>query len=326
MLSPLPSLTALALSLLLANVATSTSTEDSPQLFTNMTLTTDDIFSLFDTPLNTRDLQCRAGYSQCAYNSRRCCPTGGKCCGNGYCADAGETCCTGGGTCRVGYKCCAGSTGCAPSDGQCCTGGYYCPAGKTCRIYNGRKVCCPLTGCSGEYDGIGSGGTLTGSDTTSTSTETETETATTTYVDVDWDYYYTTIYWTYWFYYWTSYAPYTVRTVTSTTTTTRTVFSVFASNSAEATSSLRESSSSYSFSTPYEATSLARSSDPVTLRTGSPAPTATSSLDSTYGIIAGPLNGEGSTGSAASVSIIGNGIGILAAALAAAIGGLAFGL
>lgn len=54
-----------------------------------------------------------------------------------------------------------------------------------------------MSGCIGEYDGIGSGGTLTVPDVTSTATETEIETtrATTTYVEVDWDYYYTTIYW-----------------------------------------------------------------------------------------------------------------------------------
>ncbi|CAG8906119.1 unnamed protein product [Penicillium egyptiacum] len=328
MLPPIPSFTALALSLLLANIATSTSTQDEPQHLSNVTLNTDDVFSVFNPTLETRDLECGAGYSQCAYSSRRCCPSSGKCCGNGYCADIGETCCTSGGTCSAGYKCCAGSTGCAPNDGECCSDGYYCPAGKTCRIYKGRKVCCALTGCIGEYDGIGSGGTVPDvtSTATATATETETETATTTYVEVEWDYYSTTIYWTYWFYYWTSYAPYTVRTVTSTTTSTRTVFSVFASNSAEATSSLLERSSSYSFYAPYEATSLKFSSEPVTLRTGSPAPHATSSADSTYGVLSGPINGAGSAGSAASVSVSGTGIGILAAVLVAAIGGLAFGL
>lgn len=197
---PISSFTTLALSLLLTNIATSTTIEkNEPQLLSNISLIADDGFSLFteNPSLNARALECNIGYSECAYDTSRCCPSSGKCCGNGYCADIGDTCCTGGGTCPVGYKCCDGTRGCAPLGGECCSGGYYCRAGKKCRIYDGEKVCCPLSGCIGEYDGIGSGGTLTVPDVTSTATETEIETtrATTTYVEVDWDYYYTTIYW-----------------------------------------------------------------------------------------------------------------------------------
>lgn len=197
----IPSFTTLSLSLLLTNLATSTTTnKNEPQLLSNISLlNTDDASSLFseNPTLNARALECSIGYSECAYNTNRCCPSSGKCCGNGYCADMGEMCCTGGGTCAVGFKCCAGTTGCAPLGGECCSGGYYCRAGKKCRVYDGEKVCCPLTGCIGEYDGVGFGGTLTGLDVTSTVTETEVETsrATTTYLEVDWDYYYTTVYW-----------------------------------------------------------------------------------------------------------------------------------
>ncbi|KAJ5700559.1 hypothetical protein N7536_003572 [Penicillium majusculum] len=323
---PIPSFTTLALSLLLTNLATSTTIDkNEPQLLSNVSLNTDDGFSLFseNPSLNARALECSIGYSECAYDTTRCCPSSGKCCGNGYCADIGDTCCTGGGTCPIGYKCCDGTRGCAPLGGECCSGGYYCRAGKKCRIYDGEKVCCPLSGCIGENDGIGSGGTLTVPDVTSTATETEVETtrATTTYVEVDWDYYYTTIYWTYWFYYWTSYAPYTVQTVTSTTTSTRTVWSVYATNRADATSSLSRSSARYSFSTPYEATSLKSSTAPVTLSTGAAAPSATVSDSTDDTIAASPVIGASS---AESVSV--SGTGILAAVLVAAVGGLAFGL
>ncbi|KAJ5597497.1 hypothetical protein N7537_007581 [Penicillium hordei] len=320
---PIPSFTTLALSLLLTNLATSTTTKNEPQLLSNVSLSADDAFSLFsENPgLNARALECNVGYSECAYDTSRCCPSSGKCCGNGYCADIGEACCTGGGTCAAGYKCCDGTTGCAPIGGECCSGGYYCRAGKKCRIYDGEKVCCPLSGCIGENDGIGSGGTLTAPDVTSTETEVETTRATTTYVEVDWDYYYTTIYWTYWFYYWTSYAPYTVQTVTSTTTSTRTIWSVYATDRAEATSSLSRKSSSYSFSTPYEATSLKSSTAPVTLSTGAAAPSATVSDSTDDTVAAGPVIGASS---AESMSV--SGTGILAAVLVAAVGGLAFGL
>lgn len=202
MLSPIffPSFTCLALSLLLANIAASTPTDqDEPQLLSNISISfdADDIFSLplvlsgENSTLNTRALECKIGYSECAYDTSRCCRIGGKCCGNGYCASIGDTCCAGGGTCPLGYKCC-GTTGCAPLGAQCCSGGYYCRVGRTCRIYRGEKVCCALTGCAGEYDGVAAGATLT-------ATEVETATATTTatagYVAVDWDYYYTTVYW-----------------------------------------------------------------------------------------------------------------------------------
>ena len=210
MLSPilLPSFTGLVL--LLASIATSTPTnQDEPQLLSNISISLDpdNLFSLplssstDNSTLNARALECGIGYSECAYDTSRCCRIGGKCCGNGYCASIGDTCCASGGTCPLGYKCC-GTTGCAPLGAQCCSGGTYCRIGRTCRIYKGEKVCCALTGCVGEYDGIGAGATLTATDveiatatTTYVEIDTATAPATTTYVAVDWDYYYTTVYW-----------------------------------------------------------------------------------------------------------------------------------
>ncbi|KAJ5374713.1 hypothetical protein N7517_006719 [Penicillium concentricum] len=329
MLLPLPSFTILALSLLLANLVTSTTIDkDEPQLFSNVSrLNTDDAFSLFgeNPSLNTRELTCGIGYAECQYDTSRCCSIGKKCCGNGFCATIGETCCTDGGTCPIGFKCCEGTDGCAPLGGECCSDGYYCRVGKKCRIWKGEKVCCSsLNGCIGENDGvgsddgIGSGDTLT-ADVTSTTT---TEATTTTYVRVDWDYYYTTIYWTYWFYYWTSFAPYTVQTVTSTRTSTRTVWSVYATNSAVATSSLEDRSSSYTYFPPYSATSLKSSSEPVTLSTSATA-TARAANDVTDEITGGASLDPG-VGAAVSVGV--SGTGILAAVLVAVVGGLAFGL
>ncbi|KAJ5169734.1 uncharacterized protein N7500_002517 [Penicillium coprophilum] len=332
MLAPIPSLTALALSLL-ANTATSTTTQEEPQLFANVSrLNTDDAFALFsdNASLNTRELTCGIGYTECEYDSSRCCKLGKKCCGNGYCATIGDTCCTGGGTCPIGYKCCDGTDGCAPLGGECCSGGYYCRVGKKCRIWKGERVCCSsVLGCAGENagvgsdDGIGSGGTVT-ADVTSSTTTTQRET-TTTYVRVDWDYYYTTIYWTYWYYYWTSFAPYTVQTVTSTRTSTRTVWSVYATDSAVATSSLEERSSSYTYFPPYSATSLKSSSEPVTLSaTSATARAASDSTDDATGPSLGGTASEPGVGVAVSVGV--SGTGILAAVLVAVVGGLAFGL
>ena len=95
----------------------------------------------------------------------------------------------------------------------------------------------------------------------------------------------------------------------------------YATNRAEATSSLSRSSARYSFSTPYEATSLKSSTAPVALPTGAAAPSATVSDSTDDTVSAGPVIG---VSSAESVSV--SGTGILAAVLAAAVGGLAFGL
>lgn len=150
--------------------------------------------------LNTRDLfgleprayTCRSGYSECAYDTSRCCPSGTSCCGTGYCADPGDTCCTTGGTCPSGWNCCGDA--CSPVDGECCNGGYYCRAGKHCRIYNGEKVCCPSSGCSGESDSGSLGGTVTAVATvTATTTSRTTSTYQRTYAD--YSYYSTTYYW-----------------------------------------------------------------------------------------------------------------------------------
>ncbi|KAJ5504037.1 hypothetical protein N7463_006911 [Penicillium fimorum] len=335
MLSSLPSFTTLALSLLLANLATSTITEkDEPQLFSNVSrVNTDDAFALFsgNTGLNTRELTCGIGYLACEYDSSRCCSISKKCCGNGFCAKFGETCCTGGGTCPIGFKCCAGTDGCAPLGGECCSDGSYCRVGKKCRTWRGEKVCCSsLLGCVGENDGVGSDDGIGSGGTTVdvTSTTTTTEAMTTTYVRGDWDYYYTTIYWTYWFYYWTSSAPYTIQTVTSTKTRTRTIWSVYATNGLEATSSLEDRSSSYTYFPPYSATSLKSSTDPLTLSTGA---TATARA---AGDVTDQVTGSGSSiggasldpGTDAAVNVGVSRTGILGAILAAIITGLAFGL
>jgi hypothetical protein len=190
----------LGFTLLLANAAASTSTDldDEPRLYSNISLSADQGFSEnLDLNLAARAYVCSVGYTECAYDSTRCCPIGGRCCGNGYCADIGETCCTGGGTCRVGYKCCGGQQGCAPIGAECCSDGTYCRAGKRCRTYRGKKVCCALSGCIGENDSGSddSGVTAPTLTQTATATEVETETATSTYLEVDWEYYYTTIYW-----------------------------------------------------------------------------------------------------------------------------------
>ncbi|KAJ5769958.1 uncharacterized protein N7511_002009 [Penicillium nucicola] len=323
--------------LLLSSLGTATSLQDEPQLFSNVSV---DLAS--ERMLSTRDLglgsdfhildarasECRVGYSECPNDPNYCCQTGKSCCsGTSYCASPGSVCCADYGTCRSGWKCCTG-TGCAPIGGECCSGGYYCPAGKQCRIWKGENVCCPSTGCIGEFDTGGDENTVGGSE----ATETETETATITSVynaptitALDYEYYYTTVYWTYWFYFWTSFSPYTVRTVTSTTTTTHTVWSVYMTDSEEASASLSSKSSRYSFSTPYSATSLKSSSDPVTISTADSTPSATSvSSDGTSGSSGSDVTSPfgGSAIASVSVSIT----GVMAAFLAAAIGGLAFGL
>ncbi|CAG7922769.1 unnamed protein product [Penicillium olsonii] len=306
---------------------------DEPRLYSNVSLNTDTQgFSFSDNPnpdfsLAAREYVCSPGYSECAYNSMKCCPIGSTCCGNGYCADPGETCCSTGGTCRSGFKCCTGTDGCAPIGGECCSDGTYCRAGRECRTYLGQKKCCLLSGCVGEHDSVGDdlGVTAPTLTRTATATETETETATST----SFKYYYTTIYWTYYYYFWTSFAPYTVQTVTSTRTTTTTVWSVLATNSLEADVELISSSRDYTFSAPDSATSLKASSEPVTLSTNSAAPTATSTSSNDGGEVSGsgdpglfPEDSVGAAGLGFSVSST----GMIAGALAAAIGGLAFGL
>ncbi|KAJ5823498.1 hypothetical protein N7447_005838 [Penicillium robsamsonii] len=331
----LSSFTTLTLSLLLANLATGTIIdEDEPQLFANVSrVNTDDGFSLFsgNASLNTRDRTCGIGYTTCDYDTSRCCSLGQKCCGNGFCAMIGETCCTGGGTCPIGFKCCSGTDGCAPLGGECCSDGYYCRMGKKCRTWKGKKVCCSsVFGCAGENDGVGSDDGIESGDTTvdvtsttTTKSTTTTEPTTTTYVQVDWEYYYTTIYWTYWFYYWTSFAPYTVQTVTSTRTSTQTVWSVYATNSAVATSSFEDRSSSYTYFPPYSATSLKSSSEPVTLSSATATAGAGDDVTGSGSSIGGTSLDPGLS---AAVSVGVSGTGILAAVLVAIVGGLAFAL
>jgi hypothetical protein len=184
--------------------------EDEPQLFSNasvLDMASERILSTRDLGLGSdfnilsnRALECRAGYSACPNDSLYCCQTGKSCCsGTSYCASPGATCCADYGTCRSGWKCCTGA-GCAPDDGECCTGGYYCRAGKHCRIWNGAHVCCPSTGCVGEFDSGGDDNTVGGSEATETETETATvtsayTTAAPTITALDYEYYYTTVYW-----------------------------------------------------------------------------------------------------------------------------------
>ncbi|KAJ5779657.1 hypothetical protein N7457_007377 [Penicillium paradoxum] len=312
-------LTCLALTLALSLVNADL---DDPQLMSNVSLHTDSNPSFFsDNPLKPRALECSIGYSECAYDTSKCCPLGDRCCGTGYCAEPGETCCTERGTCASGYKCCAGARGCAPIGGECCEGGYYCPAGKRCRLYKGRSVCCAPSGCIGENAGIGDGGGVT----VPTISITESVTRTRIAVETVYKWYTSTIYWTYWSFYWTSFSPYTVKTVTSTIRSTYTVWSVYATNAAVATSSLADQSSSYNYKPPYTATYLSASSTPVTLAGGLAAPTGSpSSDDNTSGSDPGGLTSLGSVGAAASVRF--SGTGVVAAVLVAAIGGLAFRL
>ncbi|CAG8356500.1 unnamed protein product [Penicillium salamii] len=322
--------------LFFANIASSASPEilkDEPRLYANVSLNTDTQGFAFsdnshpELSLVAREYVCSVGYSECAYNSMKCCPIGSSCCGNGYCADPGETCCSVGGTCRSGFKCCAGTDGCAPIGGECCSDGTYCRAGKECRTFLGRKTCCAPSGCIGEHDSGSDDLGVTAPTLTETATATETETETVT--STSFKYYYTTIYWTYYYYFWTSYAPYTAQTVTSTRTTTTTVWSVLATNSLEADVELISSSRDYTFSAPYSATSLKASSEPVTTSTRSAAPTSISTSSVDDGEVSGsgdpgmfPDSAAGTAGLSFSVSTT----GLIAGTLAAAIGGLAFGL
>lgn len=197
MRASLPHLTGLASSfLLLATIVSSTSPEisgDEPRLYTNVSLNTDTQgFSTLENPdlnLAARAYVCSTGYSECAYNSNKCCPSSSTCCGNGYCADPGDTCCSTGGTCSSGSKCCAGSRGCAPAGAECCSDGTYCRVGKECRTYRGRKTCCAPSGCIGENDSGGDDAGVTAP------TLTQTATVTSVYRQADWEYYSTTIYW-----------------------------------------------------------------------------------------------------------------------------------
>jgi hypothetical protein len=180
--------------------------QDEPQLFSNVSvlhLASERILSTRDLGLGSdfnilsnRAYECRAGYSECPNDTFKCCQTGKSCCsGTNYCASPGETCCADYGTCPSGWKCCSG-TGCAPTDGECCTGGYYCRAGKHCRIWKGSHVCCPSTGCVGEFDTGNDVGTVGGSQATETTTVTSAyTTAAPTVTYLNYDYYYTTVYW-----------------------------------------------------------------------------------------------------------------------------------
>lgn len=145
--------------------------------------------------LEARQYTCNPGYAACAYDKSRCCPTGTSCCTTGYCADPGDTCCSSG-TCPSGWNCCADA--CSPVGGECCNGGYYCNPGKHCRIWNGEKVCCPSSGCSGESDtGSAGGGTAAGPTVTATTTATHTSSITSTHTQTyaNYEYYSTTYYW-----------------------------------------------------------------------------------------------------------------------------------
>jgi hypothetical protein len=146
-------------------------------------LSTRDLFGL-----DKRAWECNPGYTECAYDSSRCCPTTGRCCGTGYCADSDEVCCTVGGTCPSGYNCC-GTSNCSPKSGECCSDGRYCLAGYKCMIQFGKGVCCPKSGCIGSDN---SGDASSGS----SATETDTKTLTTTTATYQYhSYYYTTYYW-----------------------------------------------------------------------------------------------------------------------------------
>lgn len=189
--------------LLLAGLVTGTTLKDEPQLRSNATLKlagtgsldTRDLFGLVDRASSY--YTCNPGYSECSYDSSRCCPTGNSCCGNGYCADPGDTCCTMG-TCPSGWNCCGNDGTCSPKGGECCSGGYYCQAGMQCRVWRGEKVCCPSSGCVGENDSGNLGNTVTaGPSVTETATmlTTAAPSLTTSYNYLDYEYYYTTIYW-----------------------------------------------------------------------------------------------------------------------------------
>lgn len=187
-------------------LATSKTLKNLPQLRTNATLhQAGQILTTSNTP-NTPNLAprdyytCSPGYSSCAYDSTRCCPSDNTCCGNGYCADPGDVCCTVG-TCPSGWDCCGNEGYCSPVDGECCSDGYYCFAGTHCRIWDGERVCCPAGGCLGSSDEGELGSTISAGPIGSMTTDTVTTEPSVSYSYtssvgyVDYEYYYTTVYW-----------------------------------------------------------------------------------------------------------------------------------
>ncbi|KAJ5659652.1 hypothetical protein N7507_006103 [Penicillium longicatenatum] len=276
--------------LFLSSTLADTIPQNQPRLRSNGTL---NLAQSGSSP-NTRDFDlvdryyyydCPTGYSECSTDTSKCCATGNRCCDSGYCADPGDTCCTIG-TCPSGWDCCGNYGYCSPVGGECCEGGYYCDVGYQCKIWDGEDVCCPASGCVGS-DGTGSLGNTVGAGS-ATETATSAASGTSTYESTteagytytsdsyEYDYYYTTYYWSYWFYFWTSYSPYTVQTVTSTETTTTTIWSAYATDSADARESFSYSVDLHSFYTPYTATYLESSTDPVPIATGAAGtPTAT---------------------------------------------------
>ncbi|KAJ6038286.1 hypothetical protein N7499_004231 [Penicillium canescens] len=302
--------------LLLPSIAASNTLKNEARLQYNETLnsakpgilSTRDLFGL-----TSRDYyECDPDYSECAYDTSRCCPTGSGCCGDGYCAEADEICCSSG-TCPSGWDCC-GNGNCSPKDGECCSDGQYCLSGYSCMIYDGEKVCCPESGCVGNYDSVELGSTTTAiMGVTTTMPVTTPVPITETYYY--YSYYYTTYYWTYWWYFWTSYYPYAVKTVTSTETTTGTVYSAYATDSAEAISSLEYSISVYSFTPPATATSLKSSTDPVPISSiaGATATSGSSSANKGGRILGiGPASVVSASGNVALTCVIAAGvIGVL---------------
>ncbi|KAJ5640669.1 hypothetical protein N7528_000294 [Penicillium herquei] len=213
--------------------------------------------------------ECPSGYDECSTDTSVCCPT-----------VAGTVAVTMG-TAHLRME-------------SVVRGGYYCNAGYQCKTWGGEDLCCPDSGCIGSSDGgdLGSTvdvGTGVAESTSSYSYTYDTYTYDTytydTYTYASYDYYYTTYYWSYWFYFWTSYSPYTVQTVTSTETTTTTVWSAYATDSYDADESFTLSIELYTFYTPYSATSLKSSTDPVPIKTGAAGtPTATGNAGAHSGV------------------------------------------
>jgi hypothetical protein len=139
--------------LLIVVSATGELVPDEPQRRLNASLEQADLATaLFarntSSPLAKRST-CRTGYSACDYDASRCCVTGYTCCSTGWCAAPGYVCC-GAGACPSNWQCCGAINTCAPIGGECCSGGLYCLPGKQCRLWNGKRVCCPSSGCAGE--------------------------------------------------------------------------------------------------------------------------------------------------------------------------------
>ncbi|KAJ6014497.1 hypothetical protein N7540_009088 [Penicillium herquei] len=221
--------------------------------------------------------ECPSGYDECSTDTSVCCPTGNGCCENGYCADPGDTCCTLG-TCPSGWDCCGNDGYCSPVDGECCEGGYYCNAGYQCKIWDGEELCCPDSGCIGSSNGDDLGSTVDVGSGVAESTTSE-------FLDICMGFQNTDYDRSYWFYFWTSYSPYTVQTVTSTETTTTTVWSAYATDSYDADESFTLSIELFTLYTPYSATSLKSSTDPVPIATGAAGtPTATGNAGSHSGV------------------------------------------